>query len=213
METERILINKILNGNLKAFKNLVERYQKLVIHVIFRSISDREKQEDICQEVFLKVYQNLAGFKFQSKLSTWIAKIAYTTTLNYVQKEKLQQDRELKQTYDEESENACLNPVDSVQTKDPSPLERIEGQDVSAFILKKIEKLPAPYSTIITLYHLEQMSYQEITEIMDLPEGTVKSYLFRGRKKLKASLIKELEGEGWVRVSGDRITHLLQCQS
>ena len=196
METEKILINKILGGNLNAFKNLVDRYQKLVIHIIFRSISGREKQEDICQEVFLKVYQNLAGFKFQSKLSTWIAKIAYTTTLNYVQKEKLQQDRELNYKYDDqEGENNCVNPVDLVHTRDPSPLEQVEGQDVSALILKKIEKLPAPYSTIITLYHLEQMSYQEISEIMDLPEGTVKSYLFRGRKKLKESLIKELEGE------------------
>ena len=66
---------------------------------------------------------------------------------------------------------------------------------MTALIHKKIERLPAPYRTIKTLYHLEQMSYHEIAEIMELPEGTVKSYLFRGRKKLKDSLMRELEGE------------------
>jgi len=196
VETERTLIDKILGGNLHAFKELVEKYHRLVVHVVFRLVSQPHNQEDICQDVFIKVYQNLASFKYQSKFSTWIAKIAYTTTLNYLRKEKIIHHNEMKQGYENfEDGNEGLNPFDLIHTSDPSPLEKIEKRDISNLIYKNIEKLPTPYVTIITLYHLEQMSYQEIAEIMDLPEGTVKSYLFRGRKKLKESLVKELEGE------------------
>jgi len=196
LETERALINKILDGNLNAFRELVEQYQRLVVHVVYRLVSRQEDREEICQEVFIKVYKNLAGFRFQSKLSTWIGKIAYTTTINYLRKEKNQLYTELKNASDhDENEAEYINPINSIRSDDPSPLEIIEKHDMTTLIHKKIEQLPAPYQTIITLYHLDQMSYQEIAEIMELPEGTVKSYLFRGRKKLKDMLVKELEGE------------------
>jgi RNA polymerase sigma-70 factor (ECF subfamily) len=113
-----------------------------------------------------------------------------------LRKEKIERHSEMKQGYENnEDRNDYLNPIHLIHTGDPSPLEKIETRDISNLINKNIEKLPTPYITIITLYHLEQMSYQEIAEIMNLPEGTVKSYLFRGRKKLKESLVKELEGE------------------
>jgi RNA polymerase sigma-70 factor (ECF subfamily) len=171
-------------------------YQKLVVHIVFRLISRQEDREEICQEVFIKVYQNLSGFKFQSKLSTWIGKIAYTTTINYLRKEKIQGYTEIKNSSNNiENEDVYCDPIDRIQSDDLNPAETIERQDISKIIHKKIKQLPTPYQTIVTLYHLEQMSYQEIAEIMDLPEGTVKSYLFRGRKKLKESLVQELEGE------------------
>jgi len=196
LKTERALINTILDGNLNAFRDLVETYQKLVVHIVFRLISRQEHMEEICQEVFIKVFQNLSGFKFQSKLSTWIGKIAYTTTINYLRKEKIHGSAEIKKSSNNNNMEDNYNaPLDSIHSDDLNPVETLERQDISKLIHKNIEQLPTPYQTIITLYHLEQMSYQEIAEIMDLPEGTVKSYLFRGRKKLKESLVKELQGE------------------
>ena len=196
METEKALVKKILSGDLSTFKDLVDMYQKLVVHVIFRLISRQEDREEICQEVFIKVYKNLSTFKFQSKLSTWIGKIAYTTAINYLRKEKLSGFSELKEISEiDESGNEYDHPLRTIQSEELNPLENLERQELSAFIQKKINTLPAPYQMILTLYHLEEMSYQEIGEIMELPDGTVKSYLFRGRKKLKASLVRELEGE------------------
>jgi len=196
LETDRTLINRILGGNLNAFKDLVESYQKLVVHVVFRLISRQEDREEICQEVFIKVYQNLSGFKFQSKLSTWIGRIAYTTTINYLRKAKIQGNIEFRNSpNNNEIEDNNHDPLVMIHSDDLNPIETVERQETSKLIHKNIEKLPSPYQTIITLYHLEQMSYQEISEIMDLPEGTVKSYLFRGRKKLKESIEKELQGE------------------
>ena len=195
MESDRIIVQKILSGDLNSFQRLIEMYQKLVVHVVFRLVSGKEDREEICQEVFIKVYQNLSGFKFQSKLSTWIGKIAFTTTINYLRKYKIQHDDEKKTYLTMNEDENSYDPIDKIHSDLPSPLEWMERENISALIQKNIEKLPTPYQTMITLYHLDQMSYQEIAEIMELPEGTVKSYLFRGRKKLKDLLVLELEGE------------------
>jgi RNA polymerase sigma-70 factor (ECF subfamily) len=196
LKSETEFVKKILDGDLNAFRILVDKYQNLVVHVVFRLISRQEDLEEICQEVFIKVFKNLAGFKFQSKLSTWIGKIAYTTAINYLRKYKIEYNNDqTRLNVRSESEEETYNPLETIHSDIPNPLEAIEKQELAILIQKKIEQLPAPYQTIITLYHLDQMSYQEIAEIMELPEGTVKSYLFRGRKKLKDLLVLELEGE------------------
>ncbi len=196
MKSEQELVQKILSGDLNSFQKLVESYQKLVVHVVFRFVSIKEDREEICQEVFMKIYQNLSGFKFQSKLSTWVGKIAYTTTINYLRKQKIVHSVDQKISHGNGTgDNDSYDPIETLQSEILSPLEKIEKQDLALLVQKKIKLLPPPYQTIITLYHLDQMSYQEISEIMDLPEGTVKSYLFRGRKKLKDLLVLELEGE------------------
>ena len=196
MKSEQEIVQKILSGDLNTFQKLVEKYQKLVVHVVFRFVSIKEDREEICQEVFMKIYQNLSGFKFQSKLSTWIGKIAYTTTINYLRKHKILNSVDQKIGHGNRlEEDNSFDPIESLHSEILSPLEQIEKQDLAVLVHQKIKLLPPPYQTIITLYHLDQMSYQEISEIMDLPEGTVKSYLFRGRKKLKDLLVLELEGE------------------
>jgi len=82
------LVNQVLNGNMKSFTFLVNRYQKLVVHITGRLIQRREELEDVSQEVFLKVYQNLGKYRNECKLSTWIATIAYNTSINYLRKFK-----------------------------------------------------------------------------------------------------------------------------
>ena len=196
LDKEQILVKKILRGNLNDFRELIENYQKLVGHIVFRLVHQPETREEIAQEVFIKVYQNLANFKFQSKLSTWIGRIAYNTTINYLRKEKIPLYEDIKPVQGIANTNeAYTDPLKSVEDKDSSPVDYIEERDRADLLKKQVEKLPVPYRTIITLYHLEQMSYQEISEIMDMPEGTVKSYLFRARKKLKDLLVSELQGE------------------
>lgn len=195
MDKDQILIEKILRGNLNLFSQLVESYQKLVGHIVFRLVNQHEAREEIAQEVFIKVYQNLANFKFQSKLSTWIGRIAYNTTINYLRKEKIPLYEDIKPTQTGINGEESLDPLRSVEDKNPLPVDYLEDSDRADFLKKQVQKLAIPYRTIISLYHLEQMSYQEISDIMDLPEGTVKSYLFRARKKLKDLLVAELQGE------------------
>ncbi|WP_431199465.1 RNA polymerase sigma factor [Mucilaginibacter sp. P19] len=88
MFNEHEVVSRILNKDLRAFELLVKQYEKLVFFVINRLVQDQQNKEDICQEVFIKIHQNLHRFEFQSKLSTWIARIAYLTAVNYFKKNK-----------------------------------------------------------------------------------------------------------------------------
>jgi len=181
-----LLVKKTLAGNKKAFESIIEGHQRLVSHIVFRMVQNTSDQEDICQDVFLKVYENLGGFQFESKLSTWIAKIAYNTCLNYLEKKRVPLFDDL--TPQERS-------LDSVSDCSIRPDQIVEGREVSSLLQNEIEKMPVHYRTILTLYHLEQMSYKEIEETMQLPQGTVKSYLFRARRLLKNRLTSKYQPE------------------
>lgn len=186
MTDSKLIVKKILAGNKKAFETLVRQHQRLVSHVVFRMVDNRADREDICQDVFLKVYQNLGGFQFESKLSSWIAKIAYNTCLNYLEKKRVL-------LYDDLSTEE--HTLETVPATADGPDQVAEGKEISDLLRSEIDKMPVHYRTILTLYHLDQMSYQEIGDSMDLPEGTVKSYLFRGRKLLKERLMAKYQPE------------------
>ncbi len=173
------LISGVLGGSQSAFQQLVEKHQRLVYHIVCKMVPEAE-HEDICQDVFLKVYRNLSGFQQQSKLSTWIGRIAYNTSLNYLEKKKVV-------LYDDIAGDG--QSVDSVAAVQSSPEERTLVSDIGARVRQEIDNLPVKYGTILALYHLEDMKYDEIGTIMQLPAGTVKSYLFRARKMLKDKLL------------------------
>ena len=174
------LVNRILNGDRAAFKILVQQYEKLVLHMVYRVIT-YEDCEDVCQEVFLKVYQKLPSFRFESKLSTWIATVAYRTALTHTQRQKSL----VLSTIDEEvTQKAAFS--------DPNTLDK---QAVYQYIHLQIAQLPVHYRVVLTLYHLEEKSYAEIQAITGMPKGTVKNYLFRARKLLKDKLLTHFSSE------------------
>ena len=177
-ENEQVLqvIEKVLAGDVNAFSILVDQYKKLVAHIVFRMIYNQTDREDLCQDVFLKIYQNLSHFRADSKLSTWIGKITYNHCLNYINRKKNTVMDQSSQEWDE------------IATENPDPAWKTEQDDRDKRIRAEIEKLPVQYRAILTLYHLEDMSYCEIGEVMNLPEGTVKSYLYRARQQLKEEL-------------------------
>lgn len=169
------LIRQILKGNMNAFTFLVTRYQKLVVHITGRLIQRQDELEDVCQDVFMKVYQNLGKYRNECKLSTWIATIAYNTSINYLRKFKKGEE---------------VNPDDSVALRNLTDFktDNYERTDLHRYIREQIELLPVHYRTVLTLYHLDEFSYQEIELITGMPEGTVKSYLFRAKALLKEKL-------------------------
>ena len=183
-QEDRILVERVLGGNHRAFGVIVRNTQGLVAHIVFKMIPDPHDRNDIAQDIYLKVFQKLGSFRFQAKLSTWIAQIAYHTCLNYLQKKK--------------SEWPVLNILPMADQADepsteqyPDP-DNLEDQLLEAeqmhIIRAEIETLPPQYKLLITLFHQQELSYHEIGEIVDLPEGTIKSYLFRARKMLKDRL-------------------------
>jgi RNA polymerase sigma factor (sigma-70 family) len=185
-EESKQLVARILAGHTEEFEAVIERYKKLVAHIVFKMVSIEADREDICQEVFVKVYQKLASFKFESKLSTWIATIAYNTSLNYLEKKKVP-------LVDDLMPNE--NGLERLRAEEYSPEDIAEMRNLSEVLIEEIDKLPVQYGTILVLYHLEEMPYRQISEITGMPDGTVKSHLFRARKLLKDRLLAKYKQE------------------
>lgn len=180
------LIKQIQAGNRDAFRLIVDRYKRLVAHIVSRMISDTRDREDLCQDIFLKVYQNLDHFRFESKISTWIARIAYNTCINHLKKKKplLLDDR----VGEKKS-------IEYLSGDDTLPDVLTEQQDRTLLIETEINQMKIRYRTILTLFHLEEMSYTEISQIMELPLHTIKSDLFRARKRLREKLTTKYKKE------------------
>lgn len=178
MEEDQLLVKRILNGEESAFKELIQANQRLVYHMVNRLIDLPEDREDLCQEIFLKVFKKLPDFRFQSRLSTWIATIAYRAALNYLKKANRQRASTL--------EDVAFNLKDDQTSADIG----MHKERLNQHIHHMISQLPPHYQTVLTLYHMEEMPYAEIAKVCDMPEGTVKNYIFRARKLLKERIEK-----------------------
>ena len=176
------LVRQVLSGNNNAFRFLVSKYQRLVLHVVGRILQQQDQVEDTCQEVFIKVFKTLKTFRGDSKLSTWIATVAYNTAITEVRKQKRKRKSEV--SY---SQEPAFLKTENDANSDHILVERAEARK---YLLKLIETLPVNYRTVLTLYHLEEFSYKEIVEITGMPEGTIKSYLSRARAILKGKIEK-----------------------
>ena len=174
------LVQQVIGGNNNAFRFLVSKHQRLVLHVVGRIIQQQDQVEDVCQDVFIKVFKTLKNFRGDSKLSTWIASIAYNTAITHIRKQK----RRNELSYNEQ-------PLLLADEKDSGLNQKVlEIEEAHRYLLKLIETLPVHYRTVLTLYHLEEFSYKEIVEITGMPEGTSKSYLNRARTLLKGKIEK-----------------------
>lgn len=182
MDDDKKLVEHILRGEEKAFANLVQKYQKLVSHVVFRLVRNETDREDLCQDIFIKIYKNLHNFRQDSKLSTWIASIAHNTCLHYLEKKQVP-------LYDDMMDTESDLNIEQVAETTPTVMDTVISKDIGSCIRREIDKLSPLSGLLIALFHLEEMSYEEIANVTRLPMGTVKSYLYRARKQLKQRLM------------------------
>lgn len=183
------MVEKVLRGDTKAFSVIIKKTEGLVAQIVFKMIPNREDRKDIAQDVYIKAFQKLASFKFESKLSTWIGQITYNTCVNFLEKKKLPlvDTTILEQEADEETTdrwNNQLNPFDNDIEK------QLFNKEFSQILAIEIDRLSPLYKTLITLYHTEELSCAEIAQVVQLPEGTVKSYLFRARRALRDQVVR-----------------------
>ena len=192
--TDRQLVEKVLNGDTNAFAAIIKNTEALVTQIVFKMVDNKEDRRDLAQDIYLKAYKNLPGFRFGSKLSTWIAQVSYNTCLDYLRKKKLVLQDTVADGYDMEGELPGRNDKLSTELNTGAD-QSIFRKELSGILKAEIDRLPVVYKTLITLYHNEEMSYDEIAQITQLPEGTVKNYLFRARKALKNSLLQHYKKE------------------
>lgn len=179
---EKYVVGKVLSGDKQAFIALIRQYEKLVLHIVSPLVGISEDREDICQEVFLKVYQNLNSFEFKSALGTWIGRIAYNTSINFLQKNRNVLLSDLISGADE------AEFLESIEGDAENPEELVIKKDDASRLRQAIDKLPEIQKTVLLLFYRDELSLEEINQITEMPVNTLKSHLFRARKSLKESL-------------------------
>lgn len=185
--TDTDLIELARKGSEKAYRELLGRYQRPVFSLVYRMVRDRELAEDIAQETFVKVFNHLANYNPKYKFSSWIFKIASNLSIDYLRKrepETVSLDGSRHASTADEIEATRI----TVESKDENPEEFLEAKQLGAEIERAIEQLRPEYRTAILLRHVEGRAYEEIAEIMDVPLGTVKTYIHRARGELRSTL-------------------------
>lgn len=183
MKDDRAMVQAVLERAPGAFERLVVQHQNLVWHMVYRMVQHREDAEELSQEVFLRVHQKLHQFRYDSALSTWIGSIAFSIATRHLQRKRIQ----IADGNDEE-EGSLLERVGDDFDLEASHADR----ELHTHIDEAMKNLSPIQRTLVTLYHLEEMSLLDIARITELPEGTVKNYLFRARLKLRKTLEKRI---------------------
>jgi len=178
-----VLVKKAVGGNEKAYKKLVDKYERALYFHILKMIKDREQVEDLVQETFVKAFDNLNTYSTNYAFSTWLYRIATNHTIDYLRKKKLKTlsiDQPMK-TKDGEMEMQL--PDESAGTD-----RNIIRKQRQKIVQNAIDNLPEKYRKVIELRHMEEKSYKEIANVLDLPLGTVKAHIFRAREMLYKAL-------------------------
>jgi len=178
-DTDQQLVDRVFKGDKHAFDLLVLRYQHRILGLIGRFIRDPAEVEDVTQEAFIKAYRALPKFRGDSAFYTWLYRIAINTAKNYM----VARGRRPPAT-DIDVEDAEFLEGNSLLTDIGTPEANQEKEDLQRVINEAIEDLPEDLRTAFTLREFSGLSYEEITEIMDCPVGTVRSRIFRAREAL-----------------------------
>ena len=190
---ERELVSKVIAGNRKAFEQLVHQYENLVLHIVTPLIGVNADREDICQDVFIKVYEKLNQFEFKSSLATWIGRIAYNTSLSFLQKKRNVLIADLVSKSESDPEGNTESVQHEWKDAEPDPEQVLVRREEIHLVRKAIDLLPGLQKTILLLFHQDEMSLEEIQQVMDIPVNTIKSHLFRARKSLKQMLMNTIQ--------------------
>jgi RNA polymerase sigma-70 factor, ECF subfamily len=179
---EKRLVERCLQGDDSAWETIVGYYGKRVYNLCYRYVNRRDEAEDLTQDIFIKVYQNLKGFRpDMGSLQNWILKIGRNLIID-----RYRQSRRFQAV-------GGMEEMEAMNLKDentPDPLRAAEREEASAFLMSGLVALPPELKEAIILRDLEKLSYQEITDLLAIPEGTVKSRINRGRLELAKLLIK-----------------------
>jgi RNA polymerase sigma-70 factor (ECF subfamily) len=179
------LIEQTLAGDQSAYADLVKRHQRFVFTLAMRFAKNREDAEEVAQDCFIKAYRSLGSFNGQSKFSTWLYSIVYTTAMTFLRKKRLDTD-----SIDDE------NTFIQVESKSSGyDAYDVENKSRSYYLNQAIEQLLPDDATIITLFYKGEQSLEEIGQALNMEANTVKVKLFRARQRLKEKLERNLKQE------------------
>ncbi len=176
--TDTEIIESVRKGNQSDFEILVDRYKNKAFSLLCNMLKDSMEAEEVLQDAFLKAYNGLKDFKFEAKFSTWFYRIVYNTALSRISVKKRKIEKEMTSVHDE------LNLADEFS---PGITEK---KDLNKFIIELVNRLPENYASVITMFYLEEMTCEEISEVTNRSVSNVKVLLHRSRNALKDLVLK-----------------------
>lgn len=178
---EKLLLEKAKAGDVAAFEELIENYQKKIFNIAFRIVGNYDDANDLAQEVLIRIYKSIGGFKEQSSFSTWIYRITTNVCLDDIRKRKNRKVISL----DEEIHVDDGEVKRQIVSDDPLPEETAERAELRELVGNAIQSLSEEHRLVIVMRDLQGFSYEEIARILKCPEGTVKSRINRARLALR----------------------------
>lgn len=192
-EQEATIIKQVLEGDVNAFEGLVKEYEKNVYNLALRMTGDPEDAADMAQDAFIKAYSSLSSFRGDSKFSVWLFRIVSNLCLDFLRSRKRRPTVSLSVENDE-GEDMEFEIADESQ----SPETLLEQKLTRAAVRRGLDSLPPEQRQILLLREIQGLSYEEIAQVLELESGTVKSRIFRARKRLSAFLLRDGNIPGFV---------------
>lgn len=176
-------IKQVKKGDHEAFEEVVTFYQNKVYQICYRMLGNAQEAEDIAQEAFIRAFVNIDSYDEEKKFSTWLYRIATNLTIDRLRKKKPDYylDAEVKGT-------EGLTMYSQLAAEQALPEEEVESLELQSYIQKEIMALPPKYRSVIALRYLDEMPLSEISDILNIPIGTVKTRIHRGREALRKRL-------------------------
>ncbi|MBO8156982.1 MAG: RNA polymerase sigma factor SigW [Bacillaceae bacterium] len=176
-------IKQVKKGDQSAFEEIVSFYQNKVFQICYRMLGNSHEAEDAAQETFVRAYMNIHSFDEKRKFSTWLYRIATNLSIDRIRKKKPDYflDAEIKGS-------DGLTMYSQIATEQRLPEEEVESLELQDYIQQQILSLPPKYRSVIVLRYIDELSLQEISDVLDMPIGTVKTRIHRGREALRKKL-------------------------
>jgi RNA polymerase sigma-70 factor (ECF subfamily) len=174
-------------GEEAAYRELIRRYERPLFSLLYRMVRDRELAEDLAQETFVKALNAIESYRPEFKFSSWIFKIANNAAIDHLRRRELD-TLSLEGSPHAETPEAVEATALQIGDRQESPLDAVEARELGGQIERAIARLRPEYRSCILLRHVEGRAYEEIAEILNLPLGTVKTYIHRARNELRQAL-------------------------
>ena len=187
-ESDWDIVQQVRDGEFRRFALLVDRYKDRALTLALRLVGRREEAEELVQDAFVRAYRNLRSFRGDSAFRTWFYRILYNVCMTQVRRRGRSQP--LLRLEDQPAREEGLPDPETA-----TALEQLEERELAELLTAELMQLPEKYRTAISLFYLEEMSYEEVAAVAGLPVGTVKSHLFRARSLLRETLTNRLREE------------------
>ncbi|MGA1845970.1 RNA polymerase sigma factor [Deferribacter abyssi] len=194
--SDKSIVKTVLEGDIDSFELLIIKYQKQLFNAVLALVKNTEIADDIVQEAFMKAFEKLETLRDKSQFYPWLKRIAINLALGHLNRSK----RNVDVYYDNDEENEKADYFENIAA-DNNPEELLLKEELKRYVRKFVESLPDKLRLVVILREVEDMSYEEIAEVLNIPVGTVRSRLFNARQIIKTRLINQGLADGLYKIS------------